>query len=179
MVSYVISGPDLDKLEKFGKQVLAEMGKVPGVVDLDSSLLDPVNETSVRPDLDRAAMLGVDPADITNTLAVLVGGVEASQFEDKGDQYVVWLRAAQQFRDIQRGGDPPSARSAGCGVVCGGEASQRSQASAASSCAACTRCSGSAGLIRGRRRKRRVRVWTAVDAWPEARRSGSAEARCR
>jgi multidrug efflux pump subunit AcrB len=75
------------------------MSKVPGVVDLDSSLLDPVNETSVRPDLDRAAMLGVDPADITNTLAVLVGGVEASQFEDKGDQYVVWLRAAQQFRD--------------------------------------------------------------------------------
>ena len=29
------------------------------------------------------------PADITNTLAVLVGGVEASTFEDKGDQYVV------------------------------------------------------------------------------------------
>jgi len=99
MVSYVISGPDLDKLEKYGKQVLAEMGKVPGVVDLDSSLLDPVNETSVRPDFDRAALLGVDPSDITNTLAVLVGGVEASQFEDKGDQYVVWLRAAQQFRD--------------------------------------------------------------------------------
>ncbi|MEO8843313.1 MAG: efflux RND transporter permease subunit [Kofleriaceae bacterium] len=99
MVSYVVSGPDLDKLEKYGKQVMREMKKVPGVVDLDSSLLDPVNETSVRPDLDRAAMLGVDPADITNTLAVLVGGVEASQFEDKGDQYVVWLRAARAFRD--------------------------------------------------------------------------------
>lgn len=99
MVSYVISGPDLDKLEKYGKQVLAEMGKVPGVVDLDSSLLDPVNETSVRPDLDRAASLGVDPADITASLAVLIGGVETSQFEDKGDQYKVWLRAARQFRD--------------------------------------------------------------------------------
>ncbi|MFT3699461.1 MAG: efflux RND transporter permease subunit [Kofleriaceae bacterium] len=99
MVSYVISGPDLDKLEKYGKQVLAEMGKVKGVVDLDSSLLDPVNETSVRPDLDRAASLGVDPADITASLGILVGGVEASQFEDKGDQYKVWLRAARQFRD--------------------------------------------------------------------------------
>lgn len=99
MVSYVVSGPDLDKLEHYGKQVMTEMKQVPGVVDLDSSLLDPVNETSVRPDLDRAAMLGVDPSDITNTLAVMVGGIETSQFEDKGDQYVVWLRAAKQFRD--------------------------------------------------------------------------------
>ena len=102
MVSYVISGPDLDKLEHYGKQVMTDMKAVPGVVDLDSSLLDPVAETSVRPDLDRAAMLGVDPADITSTLAVMVGGIEASQFEDKGDQYVVWLRAAKQFRDNPR-----------------------------------------------------------------------------
>jgi hydrophobic/amphiphilic exporter-1 (mainly G- bacteria), HAE1 family len=102
-VSYVISGPDLDKLERYGKQVLADMKSVPGVVDLDSSLLDPVAETTVRPDLDRAAMLGVDPGDITNTLGVLVGGVEASQFEDKGDQYVVWLRAAERFRTDPNG----------------------------------------------------------------------------
>jgi hydrophobe/amphiphile efflux-1 (HAE1) family protein len=98
-VSYVISGPDLDKLEHYGKTILATMKKVPGVVDLDSSLLDPVDETTVAPDLDRAALLGVEPADITATLAVLVGGVEASTFEDRGDQYPVFLRAAERFRD--------------------------------------------------------------------------------
>ncbi len=102
IVSYVISGPDLDKLEIYGKKVLTEMGKVPGVVDLDSSLLDPVEETTVVPDLDRAAMLGVDPQDITMTLAVLVGGVEASTFEDRGDQYPVHLRAVERFRDDPR-----------------------------------------------------------------------------
>jgi len=98
-VSYVISGPDLDKLEFYGKTVLATMKKVPGVVDLDSSLLDPVDETTVVPDLDRAALLGVDPGDITSTLSVLIGGVEASTFEDRGDQYPVFLRAAERFRD--------------------------------------------------------------------------------
>ncbi|HEY1818239.1 MAG TPA: efflux RND transporter permease subunit [Kofleriaceae bacterium] len=103
MVSYVISGPDLDKLEHFGKQVLADMKTVPGVVDLDSSLLDPLNETEVRPDLDRAALFGVEPADITNTLSVLIGGVQASTFEDKGDEYVVWMRAAERFRDDPQG----------------------------------------------------------------------------
>jgi hydrophobic/amphiphilic exporter-1 (mainly G- bacteria), HAE1 family len=99
IVSYVISGPDLDKLERYGKQVLARMAKVPGVVDLDSSLVDPVAEVSVRPQLERAAMLGVDPQDITMTLALLVGGVQASTFEDRGDQYPVYLRAAERFRN--------------------------------------------------------------------------------
>ena len=99
IVSYVISGPDLDKLTVYGNRVLDAMRKVPGVVDLDSSLLDPVEETSLKPDLDRAAMLGVDPANITMTLSVLVGGAEASTFEDRGDQYPVFLRAAERFRD--------------------------------------------------------------------------------
>jgi hydrophobic/amphiphilic exporter-1 (mainly G- bacteria), HAE1 family len=98
-VSYVISGPDLDKLEHYGKTVLDTMKNVPGVVDLDSSLLDPVDETTVTPDLDRAALLGVEASDITATLAVLVGGVEASTFEDRGDQYPVFLRAAERFRN--------------------------------------------------------------------------------
>ena len=99
VVSYVISGPELEKLEMFGKKVLAEMKAVPGVVDLDSSLLDPVEESTVVPDLDRAAMLGVDPANIHQTLAVLVGGIAASTFEDRGDQYPVFLRAAERFRN--------------------------------------------------------------------------------
>jgi hydrophobe/amphiphile efflux-1 (HAE1) family protein len=98
-ISYVISGPDLDKLEYYGKTILAKMKTVPGVVDLDSSLLDPVDETTVVPDLDRAGLLGVEPADITATLAILVGGVDASTFEDRGDQYQVFLRAAERYRN--------------------------------------------------------------------------------
>jgi hydrophobic/amphiphilic exporter-1 (mainly G- bacteria), HAE1 family len=97
-VSHVISGPELEKLEIYGKKVLDEMREVPGVVDLDSSLLDPVRESTVVPDLTRAAMLGVDPANINMTLAVLVGGLSASTFEDRGDQYPVFLRAAERFR---------------------------------------------------------------------------------
>jgi hydrophobe/amphiphile efflux-1 (HAE1) family protein len=98
-VMYLISGPDLEKLEVYGKRVLADMAKVPGVVDLDSSLLDPVEESTVKPNLERAALLGVDPQSITATLAVLIGGSEASTFEDRGDQYPVYLRAAERFRN--------------------------------------------------------------------------------
>jgi HAE1 family hydrophobic/amphiphilic exporter-1 len=98
-ISYVISGPDLEKLEHYGTVLLERMRAVPGVVDPDTSLLDPVEETTLRPNLDRAALLGVEPSDITATLAVLVGGVQASTFEDRGDQYAVFLRAAEKFRN--------------------------------------------------------------------------------
>jgi hydrophobic/amphiphilic exporter-1 (mainly G- bacteria), HAE1 family len=98
MVSYVINGPDLDKLTKYGTDVLETMKQVPGVVDPDSSLLDPVSEITVVPDLDRAALLGVDPQTITGTLALLIGGAEVSAFESEGDQFAVQLRAAERFR---------------------------------------------------------------------------------
>jgi hydrophobic/amphiphilic exporter-1 (mainly G- bacteria), HAE1 family len=101
-VSYVISGPDLDKLETYGKTVLDKMKAKKdelGVVDLDSSLLDPVRESIVVPDRARAAMLGVDPANVNLTLAVLIGGISASTFEDRGDQFPVFLRAAERFRN--------------------------------------------------------------------------------
>jgi hydrophobe/amphiphile efflux-1 (HAE1) family protein len=97
-VSYLIRGPELEKLEKYGRAVVDKMQAVPGAVDLDYSLYDPSPESLLLPDLDRAAALGVDPGDITATLAVMVGGVEASQFEDKGEQYAVFLRAAERFR---------------------------------------------------------------------------------
>jgi hydrophobe/amphiphile efflux-1 (HAE1) family protein len=97
-VSYLIRGPDLDRLEDYGKTVVEKMRAVPGVVDLDYSIFDPSEESVLRPDFERAAALGVDPADITATLAVLVGGVEASTFEDRGEQYDVYVRAAERYR---------------------------------------------------------------------------------
>ena len=108
MVSFVISGPDLDKLEIYGNRVLERMRQVPGVVDLDSSLLDPVDESVLHPNLDRAATLGVDPQDVVMTLAVLIGGATVSTFEDGGDQYPVVLRAAERYRN-----DPSALRLVG------------------------------------------------------------------
>ena len=101
-VAYVISGPELDVLEKYGKQILADMKQVPGVVDLDSTLVDPVTESTVTPNFERAAHLGVAPSDITATLALLIGGAETSTFEDRGDQYAVVVRAAEKFRTDPR-----------------------------------------------------------------------------
>ncbi|MBP8805432.1 MAG: efflux RND transporter permease subunit [Kofleriaceae bacterium] len=98
MIQYLITGPDLDRLSLYAERILTKLKDTPGVVDLDSSLPSPLPETTLRPNLDRAAALGVDPADLTATLAVLMGGQEAPGDEELGSRYVVMVRANERFR---------------------------------------------------------------------------------
>jgi hypothetical protein len=83
-----------------------------GVVDLDSSLLDPVVRDDGKPDLERAGC-SASTRGHHATLAVLVGGVRASTFEDRGDQYPVFLRAppGRPLR-VRSGARPDSDRAA-------------------------------------------------------------------
>ncbi len=99
MVAFVISGTDLDKLEGYGRRAVAEIAKIPGVVDLDSSLRQPVKEVSLQPSKAKAARSGVDLGDVAQTLPLLIGGAQAASFEDNGEQYRVFMRADTRFRD--------------------------------------------------------------------------------
>jgi hydrophobic/amphiphilic exporter-1 (mainly G- bacteria), HAE1 family len=99
VIAFVISGPDLEKLEGYGRKALSEVAKIPGVVDLDSSLRTPVEEVSLTPSKAKASRSGVDLGDVASTLPLLIGGAEAATFEDNGEQYRVFVRAEERFRD--------------------------------------------------------------------------------
>ena len=79
------------------------MSKVPGVVDLDSTLVDPVKPRppSCRTSIAPALSASIRPTSPRRS-PCLIGGVEASTFEDRGDQYPVFLRAAERFRNDPR-----------------------------------------------------------------------------
>jgi HAE1 family hydrophobic/amphiphilic exporter-1 len=98
LVQYLISGPDLDRLEGFANRITAKMKKIPGVVDADNTASAPIPEATLRPDFERAAALGVNTGDVAQTLRLLIGGVETTTFEEKGDQYDVFLRASERYR---------------------------------------------------------------------------------
>src|SRR4030095_16172714 len=75
--------------------------KIPGVVDVDTTLRLNNPEWKVAIDRDRAADLGVDASDIADSLRIMVGGDdEVSRFRDEklADDYDVEGRLA--------GGDP-------------------------------------------------------------------------
>jgi HAE1 family hydrophobic/amphiphilic exporter-1 len=100
-VTYFIAGPDLDKLINYSQRTLAEMKKIPGVVDADSSLVVGKPELGVNIDRQKAADLGVSVVDISNALRILVGGQKVTEYYEKGEQYEVHLRADLPYRNDQ------------------------------------------------------------------------------
>ena len=69
-----------------------DLRKVPGAVDVDSSLSAGKPQYGIRVDRPKAAELGVSIADIANTLRLLVAGDKVSDYTDKGEQYEVHVR---------------------------------------------------------------------------------------
>ncbi|MEO8055459.1 MAG: efflux RND transporter permease subunit, partial [Acidobacteriota bacterium] len=97
-IMYVINGPDLDHLAKISDTLMAKLRTVPGIVDVDSSLIFGKPELGVMVARSKASDLGVSVADVAETLRVLVGGEKVSAFDDGGEQYDVYLRARPEDR---------------------------------------------------------------------------------
>lgn len=97
-VQYVITGPDLNKLNQYSQHVLAQLKKLPDVVDTDTSLRSGQPELRVVIHRQRAADLGVQVQDIAQALNTLVGGETVSTFNADGEQYDVWLTAKRDAR---------------------------------------------------------------------------------
>ncbi len=97
-IQYTVRGPDLKKLEDITAQALEKLRKVPGAVDVDSTLISGKPELGVFIDRPRAADLGVSVQDTAAALRLLVDGDKVSAYEEKGEQYDVRVRAERQYR---------------------------------------------------------------------------------
>jgi hydrophobic/amphiphilic exporter-1 (mainly G- bacteria), HAE1 family len=97
-VQYVLTGPDINKLDQYSARLLEEMKKNPNMVDVDRSLIPGKPEWRVVIDRQRAADLGVRVADISQALNTLVAGQKVTTFNEGTDQYDVVLRAQPEYR---------------------------------------------------------------------------------
>ncbi len=97
-IQYIVSGPDLAKLQEIEAQMSAKIRKAPAVVDFDTNLIVGKPELRVSVDRDRAADLGVNVADVADTLLTQIGGTKASSYAEQGEEYDVRVRADEQFR---------------------------------------------------------------------------------
>ena len=88
-VQFIIQGQSLKQMEQVAEKMMAEMRKVKGLVDIDSSFEGGKPELSITVDRNRAAALGVPVASIAMTIRSLMGGDKASQLRQEGDLYDV------------------------------------------------------------------------------------------
>ena len=88
-----VSGPDLDVLKRLSDRVVAEMGKVPGVRDIDSPLAYDRLDLDLGLDEAKAALLGVAPGEARRAVRLAISGEQASQLRDnEGDSWPVTVR---------------------------------------------------------------------------------------
>ncbi len=95
-----IKGPDMFKLERVSNQIVEEMMRSPGVIDVSSDLELTKPEVRVLIDRNRAADVGVDIREISATIQQLIGGQEVSKFKDveRAKRYDVRMRLIRDQR---------------------------------------------------------------------------------
>jgi HAE1 family hydrophobic/amphiphilic exporter-1 len=94
-----LRGPDVNELQRISQLALAELRKIPGVVDLQSSLGDPRPEMRIEVDRDVANRVGVDIGQVAQTIRPLMAGETATRWEDPtGEERDVVVQVAPEFR---------------------------------------------------------------------------------
>ena len=100
-IQFAIRGTDLDALSKYARQITDEFSKLPGIVDVDTTIEAGKPEVKIYIDRDKAADLGVNIATIAEAVNFLIGGeVDVTKYKDeaKGRRYDVRARLDPEDR---------------------------------------------------------------------------------
>ncbi|EPQ5008609.1 efflux RND transporter permease subunit [Acinetobacter baumannii] len=94
-----IKGSDLNELQKISDRFMAEMEKIDGVVDLESSLKEPKPTLGVHINRVLARDLGLSVSQIANAIRPLIAGDNVTTWEDRdGETYDVNIRLNENKR---------------------------------------------------------------------------------
>ena len=93
-----VKGKDFTKIEAICHQLIAFLNEKGGYTDLDLSYEKGKPEIDVSIKRDNANVLGVDPANIAQTIHALIAGVDVSKFRSEGDRFNITLRLNNDYR---------------------------------------------------------------------------------
>lgn len=94
-----IKGSDLNELQKISDRFIAEMEKIKGVVDLESSLKEPKPTLGIHINRVLASDLGLSVSQIANVIRPLIAGDNVTTWEDRdGENYDVNVRLNENKR---------------------------------------------------------------------------------
>jgi hydrophobic/amphiphilic exporter-1 (mainly G- bacteria), HAE1 family len=97
-VQMSLQGPDLAEIALHAARITDRLKEARGAVDVDNTFIVGKPQIRVSIERDRAADLGVQVADVADTLQLFVGGLKASTYAEHGEEYDIRVRAAARFR---------------------------------------------------------------------------------
>jgi HAE1 family hydrophobic/amphiphilic exporter-1 len=100
-IQYSIRGSDLGTLQTYTRQIVGEFSKLPGIVDVDTSLETGKPELKVFIDRDKAADFGLTVASVAEAVNLLISGeVDVTKYKDeaRGRRYDLRVRLNPESR---------------------------------------------------------------------------------
>jgi len=100
-IQLVVQGRDLDDVNKRTIAIRDEYVKLPGIVDVDTSIETGKPEVRVHIDREKAANFGVSASSIGNTVNTMIGGEIVGKYKDEkeGERYDIVARLEALERD--------------------------------------------------------------------------------
>ncbi|OGL42772.1 MAG: hypothetical protein A2W05_07355 [Candidatus Schekmanbacteria bacterium RBG_16_38_10] len=98
-VNLYIRGDDIDTLSRLSDKIMPIVKKVPGTVDVTSSLKKGKPEIQVIVDRLRAADVGIGIGQVASTLRTMISGQVASKFRDGDKEYDIRVRLKEENRN--------------------------------------------------------------------------------
>jgi HAE1 family hydrophobic/amphiphilic exporter-1 len=100
-IQLMIQGHDIDDLNKRALAIKDEFAKLPGIVDVDTSIETGKPEVRIDIDRDKAANLGVSASAIGGTVNTMIGGEIVGKYKDdkEGERYDIMARLIPSERD--------------------------------------------------------------------------------
>ncbi len=97
-VTIVIYGTDIHELRNIGELVKSEMGRIPGTVDISSSMENQLMQIDFVPDENVLFLRGQSPVAIGSEVTVGILGLDATTYTENNREYDVNLRYAEEER---------------------------------------------------------------------------------
>ena len=98
-LEFYVKGPDLATLDRINLQVMTELGKIPGLVDLDSTIKEPKPTVEVQPKRDASNDAGLSLNAVSNSLRTWIAGTTVGDWQAQDDQtYDVVVRLPETAR---------------------------------------------------------------------------------
>jgi Cu(I)/Ag(I) efflux system membrane protein CusA/SilA len=98
-VGIKLAGPDLNKLEKLGKDIEAVMRDVPGTLSVYAERVMGGNYLDFSIDRDAIARYGLTVGDVQDVIQTAIGGMDITTTVEGLERYPVNLRYSRDFRD--------------------------------------------------------------------------------
>jgi HAE1 family hydrophobic/amphiphilic exporter-1 len=94
-----IRGDDLDDARRIAVDARRVMEGTPGLADVQLGRDEGRPEIAIRVDRPKAAVLGMTPQAVTNTIQTNVAGTTAAQYRERGNEYPVIVRLREADRE--------------------------------------------------------------------------------